>query len=104
DGANLTLSGSATLASANGGLQTISDFSGLTLGGSAAANYTLTGASGSVRINPAPGVFAMATTTNTAASFLGNKLILVASDAGVTLSVGTFSSPTSHGTVTFDGT
>ena len=53
DGASLTLSGSATLAGAAAGTQTISDFSGLALGGTAATNYSLTGASGSVTItNP----------------------------------------------------
>jgi len=54
DGANLTLSGSATLASANVASQTLSSFGGLTLGGSAAGNYTLTGARGSVTINQRP--------------------------------------------------
>ena len=52
DGANLTMSGSVTLASAAAGSQAITDFSALTLGGSAAGNYTLTGASGSVTVNP----------------------------------------------------
>ncbi len=49
-GDQVTLSGSATLASANAGPEAISSFAGLTLGGSAAGNYTLTGASGSVTI------------------------------------------------------
>jgi autotransporter-associated beta strand protein len=53
DGVNLTLSGSATLAGASVASQTITDFSGLTLGGSAANNYTTTGASGSVTITNA---------------------------------------------------
>ncbi len=53
DGTNLALSGSATLAGEAVGFQEISDFSGLSLGGIAASNYTLTGASGSVTItNP----------------------------------------------------
>ena len=52
DGANLTMSGSVTLAGANSGWQGITSFAGLTLGGSAAGNYTLTGASGSVWIIP----------------------------------------------------
>lgn len=52
DGANLTMSGSVTLASANAGAPSINSFGGLTLGGSAAGNYTLTGASGSVTISP----------------------------------------------------
>src|SRR5208282_992775 len=50
DGANLTLTGSATLAGASVALQDITDFTGLALGGAAATNYTLTGASGSVTI------------------------------------------------------
>ncbi len=53
-GDNVTLSGSATLTSANAGTEAISSFTGLTLGGSAAGNYTLTGANGSVNINQAP--------------------------------------------------
>ncbi len=50
DSDNLTLSGSVTVASTNLGSEAITSFSGLTLGGTAAANYTLTGASGSVTI------------------------------------------------------
>ena len=50
DGVNLTKSGSVTLASAAPGSRAISSFGSLTLGGSAAGNYTLTGASGSVTI------------------------------------------------------
>jgi len=50
DGANLTLSGLAALAGASAGWQSLSDFTGLTLGGPAAADYTLTNASGSVLI------------------------------------------------------
>ncbi len=42
--------GSATLASTNVGPQSITSFASLTLGGAAAGNYTLTGASGSVTI------------------------------------------------------
>ena len=53
DGLNLTLAGSVTLASPNVGTVGITSFSGLTLGGSAATNYTLTGASGSVTITKA---------------------------------------------------
>ena len=54
DGTNLTLSGSATLAGSGAGVENITDFSGLTLGGTAAGNYTLTGAGGSVTVNPLP--------------------------------------------------
>lgn len=97
-------SGNATLASANGGLQTVSDASGLSLGGAAASNYTLTGASGSVRINPAPGSFTITTTMNTAATFPTSKLVNHASDAGVTLSVTAVSSPSvQNGTVQLNG-
>jgi hypothetical protein len=47
------VSGSGTLASKNVGAQAISSFGSLTLGGAAVANYTLTGASGSVTISGA---------------------------------------------------
>ena len=56
DGVNLTISGSVTLAGASAGLESISSF-GLTLGGSAAGNYTLTGASGSVTVGKASAAF-----------------------------------------------
>ena len=46
-------SGSATLASANAGTQAITSMNTLTLGGESAANYTLSGASGSVTITKA---------------------------------------------------
>ena len=53
DGPSLTLSGSATLASTSVGVIPITDFTGLTLGGTPMSNYTLTGASGAVTItNP----------------------------------------------------
>ena len=54
DGASLTLSGSATLAGSDQGAQSVASFAGLSLGGSAAGNYTLTGASGSVVITALP--------------------------------------------------
>ncbi|MFZ0827580.1 MAG: MBG domain-containing protein [Verrucomicrobiia bacterium] len=48
---NVTVaSGSGTLASANAGSEAITSFGALTLGGAAAGNYTLAGASGSVNI------------------------------------------------------
>jgi hypothetical protein len=47
---NVTLSGSVALAGTNAGPEAITSFSGLTLGGPAAGNYTLAGASGSVTI------------------------------------------------------
>ena len=50
---DVTLSGSATLAAANAGPQSISSVSGLSLGGSTAGNYTLTGYSGSATVSPA---------------------------------------------------
>lgn len=43
-------SGSATLGNTNAGVEAITDFTGLTLGGPSATNYTLAGASGSVTI------------------------------------------------------
>ena len=46
-------SGSATLAGSAVGPEAISSVGTLTLGGAAAANYTLAGASGSVTITPA---------------------------------------------------
>jgi hypothetical protein len=49
----VTLSGSATLAGAGAGAETIWSFTGLQLGGTAKANYTLTGASGAVTISQA---------------------------------------------------
>jgi hypothetical protein len=52
---NLTLSGSVGLAGTNAGPEAITSFSGLGLGGSAAANYTLSGASGVVTIVAAGG-------------------------------------------------
>jgi len=58
DGANLTLSGSATLASAAAGEQSISDHADLVLSGTAATNYTLAGASGSVTITTVPLIIA----------------------------------------------
>jgi uncharacterized protein (DUF2141 family) len=51
---SVTLSGSVGLAGANAGTQAITSFSGLTLGGAAAANYTLAGASGTVTITAYP--------------------------------------------------
>jgi uncharacterized protein YfiM (DUF2279 family) len=44
------ISGSGTLAGANAGSEAITSFGALTLGGTAAGNYTLAGASGSVNI------------------------------------------------------
>jgi hypothetical protein len=72
DGANLTLLGSAVLAGNNAGLQAIVDLSGLTLGGSAAGNYTLTGASGSVTIISAP----LSITANPVSKTYGTALTL----------------------------
>ncbi len=97
DGGNLTLSGSATLPSANGGLQTLSSFAGLTLSATAAGNYTFVGATGTVRINPAPGAFAFDTITNYAATVATLNLISAASDAGVTLNVSAVASPSAQG-------
>jgi alpha-L-arabinofuranosidase len=49
-GDNVTLSGSVGLASGNVGAESITSFSGLTLGGTAGPDYTLAGASGTVTI------------------------------------------------------
>jgi len=54
---SVTLSGSVGLAGANAGAQAITSFSGLTLGGGSATNYTLTGASGTVTITPQTPMF-----------------------------------------------
>src|SRR5262249_46843503 len=51
---NVTVvSGSGTLAGANAGLESIVSFGTLTLGGTAASNYTLIGATGSVTVGQA---------------------------------------------------
>ncbi len=47
-------SGTATLAGSSPGSQAITSIGDLALGGAAAGNYTLSGATGSVTINPAP--------------------------------------------------
>ncbi len=52
DGSNLTLSGTGTLIAPTVGLEPISSFTGLALGGSAAGNYTLAGAIGNVQVTP----------------------------------------------------
>ena len=52
-GDDVSLSGSATLAGQDVGSQSISSFADLTLGGTSAGDYTLTGATGSVTITPA---------------------------------------------------
>ena len=49
---SLVASGSGTLAGTNVGVQAISSLGTLALGGAAAGNYTLSGASGSVNILP----------------------------------------------------
>ncbi|MDO9365694.1 MAG: YDG domain-containing protein, partial [Methylotenera sp.] len=50
-GDTLSFTGNATLASKNAGVQNITDTSVLTLSGTDAGNYTLTGASGNVTVN-----------------------------------------------------
>ncbi len=47
-------SGSATLAAASVGVQPITSAAGLVLAGTTAGNYTTTGATGSVKVNPLP--------------------------------------------------
>lgn len=53
---DLALSGSVTIAATNAGPQAITSFNGLTLGGAAAGNYTLNGASGTVSVIGTGGV------------------------------------------------
>ncbi len=52
DGTNVTLTGSAVLAAADVGTNAISSVGTLALGGTAATNYTLIGANGSVIVTP----------------------------------------------------
>ena len=70
DGANLTLSGSALLAGSAAGAEPISDFTALSLGGTAATNYTLTGAIGSVNVTTLPLTITANAQTNTYGSTL----------------------------------
>jgi hypothetical protein len=72
DGANLTLSGSAVLASASVGVQAITSVGSLTLGGSAAGNYTLAGATlGTMTItNPFNPINAASALDNTGTNFV----------------------------------
>ena len=99
-------SGSATLASANGGLQSITANT-LNLAGASAANYTTIGATGTVRINPAPASpYVLQTTKNTPATNETSKLVAMAGDAGVTLSVslsGTDLGSPAHGSISLNG-
>jgi hypothetical protein len=54
DGGNLTISGTGTLISPAVGNEPIIAFGSLTLGGSAAGNYTFVGGSGNVLVTPTP--------------------------------------------------
>ncbi len=56
DGSNLTLSGTGTLIAPAVGLEPISSFTGLALGGSAAGNYTFVGATGNVQVTSAAAI------------------------------------------------
>ena len=86
---DVTLSGSATLASANAGNQTISSVSGLTLGGAAAGNYTLAGFSGSVTVNA--GASSVTTWPTASPSIrLGHPLSSASLSGGVGSPAGTF--------------
>jgi hypothetical protein len=51
-GDDLTLSGSVTLAGKDAGSEAITSFADLSLGGTSVGDYTLTGASGTVTVNP----------------------------------------------------
>jgi len=81
DGTNLTLAGSGLLAGSGVGLEPIADFTGLSLGGSAATNYTLAGASGSVTVSTVPLTITADAQTNTYGStlILGNSAFMVGS-------------------------
>ena len=73
----LTWTGTATAASMNAGTQSLSSLAGLTLGGTDAGNYTVTGGSGSLVINPLTLVLAPVVSTktydgSTSASFANN--------------------------------
>ncbi|HZV36877.1 MAG TPA: autotransporter-associated beta strand repeat-containing protein [Verrucomicrobiae bacterium] len=63
-------SGSGTLASPNAGTQPITSFGTLALGGAAAGNYTLTGATGSVIITAPPFSITSATLDSTGSNFV----------------------------------
>ncbi len=56
DGSNLTLSGTGALIAPAVGLEPIASFTGLTLGGSAAGNYTFVGAIGNVQVTSAAAI------------------------------------------------
>ncbi len=91
-------SGSGTLASANRGVQPIISFGSLALGNNAAANYTLTGATGSVLVDSLPVSPNINVTTEHDQPIVLDvaKLVAKATDAdpGDTLSV-TVAGPTS---------
>jgi len=79
----------------------------LNLAGASAANYTTIGATGAVRINPAPASpYVLQTTKNTPATNATSKLVAMAGDAGVTLSVslsGTDLGSPAHGSISLNG-
>ena len=86
DGANLTLSGSGTLAGANVGSQAISAGT-LALGGSAAGNYTLVGMSSTVTITAASSATALAASLNP--SLPGTNVVFTATVSAVPPGSGT---------------
>ena len=93
-----------TSPTAPGGIYTITPSAATGNNGFSAANYNITYATGTLRVNPAPvSSFVLATTKNNAVTFGANKLVLLASDSGVTLSVSSVISPSTHGTVMLNG-
>jgi hypothetical protein len=95
DGANLTLSGSAILAGSGAGSQNITDFTGLALGGTAATNYTVANASGSVTVtgvalsitaNPVSKTYGTALTLDPTAFTVGSGLVGSETATAVTMS------------------
>jgi hypothetical protein len=77
---NLTLSGSAVLASAQAGDEAISSLSGLSLGGTSESNYTLKGATGSVSITKATPTVSV---TDAGGTFNGSSYPATVTIAGV---------------------
>uniref|UniRef100_UPI000A6A2F72 two-partner secretion domain-containing protein n=1 Tax=Aquitalea magnusonii TaxID=332411 RepID=UPI000A6A2F72 len=82
---SITVGGSATLASAHAGNQALSGFSGLTLDNS---NYTLTGASGSMTVNPLAVTLTGSQTYNGTTTAQGSNLTVSNQIVGDTVTVG----------------
>jgi filamentous hemagglutinin family protein len=93
DGGKLTISGTGILTGQHQGNDALAGAGTLTLGGSAAANYTLTGATGTVAVTPLAvvltggrvydGSTGAASTILTVANAIGGDTVKVASGSGV---------------------